>query len=529
MKITAGLTGIVTAIGILTAIGAPVPAQAADSTTLKVVGHAALKMLDPITTTAYITRNHGYFIYDTLFAVDANFEPQPQMVRDWTVSDDGMTWTFTLRDGLTFHDGTPVTAEDCVASVRRWAERDLTGIRMMKAAESFEAVDDKTFRLVLAQPFGAVIDGLAKPSSLVPFIMPKRIADTPSTEQIKEYIGSGPFRFVADEFQPGVKAVYVRNETYVPRSEPASGLAGGKVAKVDRVEYLSVPDQQTAANALTKGEVDILENIYADTVGQLTGVEGVVIQKLRSSNVPTMRLNWLQPPFDNVKVRQAVLHAVSQTDFMDAQIGDPDLYTICGAMFGCDTPLATEDGAVQTKVTPDLDAAKALLKEGGYDGQKVVVLHPTDLASLSAVAPMTVQALRQIGMTVEMQSMDWATFLQRRNKKDPVDQGGWSVAYGSWNMLDLTSPISNLNLDTRGPDGYVGWSSDETLSALKDQFAAASDPAEKKTLAAQIQKRAYELVFYIPLGTYANVSAHRAGVDDLIDAPVQVYWGLGKN
>ncbi|WP_371998778.1 ABC transporter substrate-binding protein (plasmid) [Tistrella mobilis] len=529
MKINAGLTGVLAGLGLLGSLGAPLQVSAQETTTLKVVGHAALKMLDPITTTAYITRNHGYFIYDTLFAVDANFEPQPQMVKEWSVSDDGMTYTFTLRDGLAFHDGAPVTAEDAVASVRRWAARDLTGIRMMKAAKEFVAVDDRTFRLVLAEPFGAVIDALAKPSSLVPFIMPKRIAETSPTEQIRDYIGSGPFRFVVDEFQPGVKAVYVRNEAYVPRDEPASGLAGGKIARVDRVEYLSFPDQQTAANALTKGEVDILENIYADTVGQLTGVDGVEVQKLKSSNVPTMRLNWLQPPFDNVKVRQAVLHAVSQTDFMDAQIGDPDLYTICGAMFGCGTPLATEDGAIQTAVTPDYAGAKALLKEAGYKGEKVVVLHPTDLASLSAVAPMTVQALRQIGMTVEMQSMDWATFLQRRNKKDPVDQGGWSVAYGSWNMLDLTSPLSNLNLDTRGPDGYVGWSADETLAGLKDAFAAASDPAEKKRLAAAIQARAYELVFYIPLGTYANVSAHRTGVDPLIDSPVQVYWGIAKH
>ena len=221
--------------------------------------HSDLRIIDPGFTTAYITRDHGYMVYDTLLATDSNFKIQPQMA-DWKVSDDKLTYTFTLRDGLKWHDGAPVTAEDCVASLKRWGKIDNMGQKLMDFTASIEPIDAKSFALKLKEPYGLVLESIGKPSSYMPFMMPKRMAETPAGQQIKEQIGSGPFKFVQAEFQPGVKAVYEKNTDYVPRKEPASWTAGGKVVKVDRVEWITMPDAQTAVNALQSGDIDFMEN-----------------------------------------------------------------------------------------------------------------------------------------------------------------------------------------------------------------------------------------------------------------------------
>mgnify|MGYP001822344645 FL=1 len=228
-------------------------AAAKAETVLKFVPHSDLKIVDPIWTTAYISRNHGYMIYDTLFALDVDGHVQPQMVGSHEMSDDQLTHTMTLRDGLAWHDGTPVTAEDCVASINRWGQKDAMGQKLMSFIESLTAKDDRTIEIKLNAPTGLVTLALGKPSSNVPFMMPKRVAATPPSEQIKDFTGSGPFVFVQEEWKPGSKIVYKKFDKYVPRSEPASGLAGGKVAKVDRVEWIPIRDHQQAVNALIAG------------------------------------------------------------------------------------------------------------------------------------------------------------------------------------------------------------------------------------------------------------------------------------
>src|SRR6478735_2333553 len=223
---------------------------------LKFIPQADLRILDPIATTAYITRNHGYMVYDTLFAMDEKFQVKPQMLDKYEMSKDKLTYTFTLRDGLKFHDGAPVRSADCIASIERWAKRDVFGQRLAELTEAWTAVDDKTFRLKLKKPFAYVLEALGKPSSNVPFIMPERIAKTDAFTAITDATGSGPFKFVKEEWVPGSKVVYVKNTDYVPRKEPPSWAAGGKVVKVDRVEWIYIPDAATAAAALNAGEVD---------------------------------------------------------------------------------------------------------------------------------------------------------------------------------------------------------------------------------------------------------------------------------
>src|SRR6202034_704704 len=351
----------------------PLPSFAAGKT-ITAVMHSDLRVIDPGMTTAYITRDHGYMVYDTLLSEDANFKIQPQMA-DWKVSDDKLTYTFTLRDGLKWHDGTPVTAEDCVASLKRWGRNDGMGQKLMDFTASLEATDAKTITLKLKEPYGLVLESIGKPSSVVPFMMPKRVAETPADKAITEQIGSGPFKFVKEEFQPGVKAVFVKNTDYVPRKEAPSWTSGGKVVKVDRVEWVTMADAQTAVNALQSGDIDFLENPTFDILPVLAANPDLKIQVLNQLGFQTLgRMNFLHKPFDNVKVRRAAFLAMNQKNVLDALVGNPEYYKVCGAVFVCDTPLATDVGAQSLIKGDGMAEAKKLLAESGYDGTPVVVM-----------------------------------------------------------------------------------------------------------------------------------------------------------
>src|SRR6201997_4929401 len=394
------------------------PALAAGKT-ITAVMHSDLRIIDPLFTTAYITRDHGYMVYDTLLATDSSFKVQPQMA-DFKVSDDKLTYTFTLRDGLKWHDGPPVTAEDCVASLKRWGKVDNMGQKLMDFTASIDAPDAKTIVLKLKEPYGLVLESIGKPSSYVPFMMPKRLAETPAGKQIAEQIGSGPFKFVPAEFQPGVKAVYEKNTDYVPRKEPPSWTSGGKVVKVDRVEWITMPDAQTAVNALQAGDIDFLEVPPYELLPALEANPDLKVDTLNKFGGQTYgRMNFLIPPFDNPKIRRAALLAINQKDVLDALVGNPKYYEVCGAMFVCNTPLATEVGAGELTKAGNIEAAKKALAESGYDGTPIVVLAATDVLMLKAQPIVVTQALRQAGFQVDLQSMDWQTVVSRRASQKP--------------------------------------------------------------------------------------------------------------
>jgi len=490
--------------------------------TIRAVMHATLGVRDPFATTAYITRNHGYLVYDTLFALDAKSRPQPQMVGDWSVSADRLTYDFRLRPGLKFHDDTPVTTADVIASLNRWMPKDVMGTRLKNVTERLEAVDDSHFRLTLKQPYGLVLETLGKPGGPVPFILPRRLVEIPADQRISEVVGSGPFRFVAGEYRSGDRVVYEKFEGYVPRSEPAGGLAGGKVAKVDRIEWLEISDAQTGANALLAGEVQVMENIPPDMMALLRGNRGVVLQPRGVGNFMIMRLNSAQAPFNNRKVRQAVMMAVSQKDYLDAQIGDDTLAVPCPSILSCESPYAANvpgPGA-------DLERARQMLKESGYDNEKVVILHPADLPSGSALAPVTGQLLKSIGMNVQVDSMDWNSLLARRNRNVPVSEGGWSIAWGIWSNLDLMNPIINLNLDGRGARGYVGWAESPEMEKLRNDFAFETDPAKQQAIATELQRLSNEEAFSIPLGGYKVVTGYRSNVKGVVADQILVFWNM---
>lgn len=499
--------------------------------TITAVMHSDLRVIDPIFTTAYIARDHGYMVYDTLIATDSNFKIQPQMA-DWKISDDKLTYTFTLRDGLNWHDGAPVTAEDCVASLKRWAAIDSMGQKLMEFTASLEATDAKTITLKLKEPYGLVLDSIGKPSSRVAFMMPKRLAETPPDKQIPEQIGSGPFKFVQAEFQPGVKAVYVKNTGYVPRKEPSSWTAGGKVVKVDRVEWVTMSDAQTAVNALQSGDVDFMEVPPWDLLPVLESNPDLTVETLNNFGFQTLgRMNFLHPPFDNPKVRRAALLAMNQKDVLDALVGNPKYYKVCGAFFICDTPFATDAGSETLVKGTGMAEAKKALAESGYDGSPVVIMAPGDVITLKAQPIVAAQLLREAGFKVDLQATDWQTVVTRRVSQKPPKEGGWSMFFTNAVSADFSNPIANFSVSGRGKDGgWFGWSEDTKLEQLKDAFVRAPSLDEQKKIATDIQKEAYDQVIYIPLGQYLSPSVWRKSITGVLGGPATpVFWNIEKS
>jgi peptide/nickel transport system substrate-binding protein len=494
--------------------------------TLRFIPHADLKVLDPIWTTAYITRNHGYMVYDVLFALDDKLQVQPQMVDTWAMSQDGRQYTFTLRSGLKFHDGSPVTADDVVASLRRWGQRDVLGKQLLRAIGRLEAVDAKTVRLELQEAFGLVLDALAKPSSNVPFIMPARFASTPADEQIKEVIGSGPFKFVREEWQPGHRVVYVRNPDYVPRGEPASFGSGGKRAYVERVEWLYIPNPATAHAALEAGEVDFWETPPVDFVAQLEKNPKVTVSIVDPMGTQgLLRPNHLHPPFSHKKARQALLYIVNQETYLRAAIGDPKFWRQCPAYFICGSPWESEVGAEPFK-KQDFDKAKRLLNEAGYDGRAVVLLDPTDIPLLHSATLVTRELLTKAGLKVDLQAMDWSTLVSRRAEKKPPAEGGWHL-FHTWAVAaDMFSPAINAALASDCDKAWFGWPCSEGIETLKAEWARTLDPAKKKQLVDEIQRLAYEEVPYIPWGQWFLPSAYRTHVRGVLAFPAPVLWNV---
>ena len=495
---------------------------------LRIVPHADLKNLDPIWTTAYITRNHGYMVYDTLFASDENLDVHPQMVDTFKVSGDGKTYTFTLRDGLKWHDGAMVKAEDCVASIKRWGKRDGMGQKLMDFTAEMKVVDDKTFQIILNEPYGLVIESLGKISSNVPFMMPKRLADLDAFKAVPEVVGSGPFIFKKDEWVPGSKVVYVKNNDYKPRSEPASAASGGKVVKVDRVEWLYIPDPATAMNALVNGEVDLWETPAPDMLPLLKAnadIKAAVIDPLGTQG--WLRMNHLHPPFNNPKARQAVLWAVNQEEYLQAIIGDPTLYKACAAYFICGTPNETQIGTEALKAV-NLDKAKQLLKEAGYKGEKIILMQPTDIPVLNGASLVTAQMLRSIGMDVEVQAMDWSTLTSRRAEKKAPADGGWNVFHTYSTGADVQSPVANIGISGGGVEkAWFGWPTDDVTEKLRDDYAREADPAEKKAIVEKLQTRLFDhLVPYVNYGQWFQPVVWRSNLSGVLVSPVPFFWNI---
>ena len=262
--------------------------------------------------------------------------------------------------------------------------------------------------------------------------------------------------------------------------------------------------------------------------------EGSVIQTIETLNKFGFqtygRMNFLLPPFDNPKVRRAALLAINQKDVLDALVGNPKYYQVCGAYFVCGTPLATEEGSGALIKGGDIEAAKKALAESGYDGTPVVILAPTDVVLLKAQPIVFAQLLRQAGFKVDVQATDWQTTISRRANQKPVAEGGWNMFFTFSVAPDVMNPIANFPMSGKGKNGgWFGWPDVPRIEELKDTFARASTPEEQKKIAASIQQEAYDQVIYIPLGQYLQPSAWRKSITGVLDGPATpIFWNVEK-
>ncbi|MGK7864539.1 ABC transporter substrate-binding protein [Falsiroseomonas sp. E2-1-a4] len=496
--------------------------------TLRYVPSSNLTLLDPIFTPAAVTLAHGYCVFDTLYGVDAELKPVPQMAAGHTVSADGLTWEITLRDGLRFHDGEPVRARDCAASLNRWSKRDSFGQALGAATESFGARDDKTIVIKLKRPFGRLLHAIGKPHSSPAFIMPERLAQTSPTTQVTEMVGSGPFRFARGEYVSGARMVYEKFAEYAPRSEAPAWTSGGKVVHFDRLEWQILPDPATAAAAIQAGEVDWLAAVLPELAPLVT--RNPQVELFRGDPfgvVSVLRFNHLTPPFNNVALRRAVLRAIDQVPFIQAITADPANGQVCRSMFPCGMPGVTELGA-DVMGSLNIAQARQAVLDAGYKGERIVLLNPTDQPTINAHGVLVADLLRRIGMNVDQQDLDWGTVVQRRISKNPVESGGWSIACTNWPAISIDNPATNTTTRGVGSAGWWGWFEDPATEELVQKWLSATTAEEADTLFLAAQARALELVPTIPLGQTYSDGAIRKDIRGALNASVNLFWNVRR-
>jgi peptide/nickel transport system substrate-binding protein len=499
--------------------------QPANANVLRFVPQANLTILDPIITTAQVTLNHGWMVFDTLFGVDANLVPKPQMAEGFTVSDDGRTYLIKLRDGLKFHDGEPVRAQDCAASLARWAQRDIFGQTAQLAVDSWGVQDDRTIKITLKKPFPLLIQAIAQRES---FIMPERLAKTDAFKPVTEMVGSGPFRFLPGEFVAGSSAAWARNDAYVPRQEAPEWTAGAKVANFQRIEWKIIPDSATASAALQNGEIDWYEQVQSDLAPMLRRNPNIVMGPSNPQGyIGGLRFNHLHPPFDNVKLRQAVLMAVNQEDYMNAIMGaERAAWQTCRSQYPCGTPYGTETGLPVQK--GDLETARRMVRESGYAGQKAVIINPTDFHTIGPLGDITFDLLKKIGINAELVATDWGSVIQRRSSKEGVEKGGWSIFHTWFTGGFILNPIITPPYRGLGSNGWFGWYQNAKIEQLTQDWLEAKDDAGRKQIAMAIQAENYTQVPTVTLGQFQIPTAYRKSLVGKLDGPQPVFWNIKR-
>jgi peptide/nickel transport system substrate-binding protein len=512
------------------ALAAPHLARAAEQRVLKFVPQADLAAVDPVFTSAYVTRNHGYLVFDTLYGLDEHYRPQPQMVDGHTIENGGKVWTFTLRDGLKFHDGSPVLGRDAAASIKRWCKRDTFGQALLAATDEIDAPSDKTLRFRLKQPFPLLPNALAKAPSYMPCIMPERLATTDPATQVTEVVGSGPYRFLANERVQGAHFAYAKFADYVPRPGGAvSFTSGAKQALFDRVEWQIIPDPATAAAALQAGEVDWWEQPTIDLQPLLRSNRGVVVEITDPTGViGTLRLNCLQPPFDNPAVRRALLTAINQDDYMTAIVGNDKSMWRNGVGVYCPASPMANDAGIDVLAKRDIAAAKHELAVAGYSGEPVVLLAPTDFPAIGTLADITADMLKKLGMNVQYQAMDWGTLTQRRTSMAPTSQGGWSCFNPAAAGLELFDPTTHNQMRGNGKNAWFGWPTSARLEELRDAWFAAPDLAQQQRLCRELQLQNWVDVPFIPLGQFFQPTAYRNSIGGVLKGGFALFYNVRR-
>lgn len=502
------------------------PALGQSARVLRYVPQANLANPDPIWTTATVAIMHGYMVWDTLYGIDEGLIGRPQMLEGADTSSDGLLWTMKLRDGLLWHDGERVLSRDCIASIQRWGKRDGFGQRLLSQTAEMKVVDDRAFTIRLTRPFPVMPYALGANGC---FIMPERIAKTDAFTQITEFVGSGPFRFLRDEWVSGASAAWAKNEKYVPRQEPASYLSGGKIANFDRVEWKIMPDPATAAAALQRGEVDWWENPIADLLPLLRKAPGIKVEVLDPLGaLGVVAVNHTQPPFDNPKLLQAILPAINQHDYLDAVLGDQQSLGRTAGFFIPGSPFASDVDMDKITGKRDVALAKKLVADSGYKGEPIVLMSPSDQPQLTAMAQVTDALFKSLGLNSQYTSMDWGTLVSRRAKHEPSNAGGWNSFCTTWGGLAVSNPGSHFPLRGNGNGGWFGWPTDPEMEALRDKWFDASDLPAQQAVCRDMQRLAFKHLPFYPTGQWFTPTAHSDKLTGFVRSGYMLFWGVQR-
>jgi peptide/nickel transport system substrate-binding protein len=522
------LTG--TAASVLAGTKAGMAAPSAAQTVLRVVPQAEPQSFDPVFAQVNNVTMHGAMVYDQLFGWDDKMNVQPQMVDTWKISDDRLLYTFTLRHGLKFHDGTDVTTRDVIPSLKRMFVRDTQNQILANLIVAYNRIDDSTFTLQLKQPYAFTEFLLGGSNGVVGAIMREKDAMTDPYKPVQARIGSGPFRFVESEYVPGAKIVYEKFADYLPRPEPASGFAGGKVVKVDRVEWVIIRDPSTAFAALKSNEVDMLDAPPLDLLPVVQGDPDIIIGEVWPlESYAVLRFNSLWPPFNNLKARQAVAHAMNQADYMSAAYGDPKYWHQCYAFWVCGSPNGTEVGSEPYR-HPDLELARKLVRESGYDGTPVVLIGGSDIPAYERMSLVTVDILQKIGFKVDLQMSDWGSVATRRQNKGPPSKGGWNLFHTSANGAQLASPLTSPStITTCDGKNFYGWPCDQMEEDMRLRYIAEADPAKRMALLQDMHRRLWEVLPYLPLGQFVQPFLWRSNISGVLRSNVLAFWNISKS
>lgn len=523
--------GLMGAAAATAGLARPSLVRAQGANTIRMISNGDLSVLDPLMSSADVTRNAAFMVFDTLYGIDGTFQPQFQMLAGHAVENDGLQWRLTLRDGLRFHDGEPVLARDAVASLKRWGQKDTFGALLMAATDELAAEGDKDIVFRLNRRFPRLPDALAKPLAYLPVIMPERLAETDPSQAIPEYIGSGPFRFVPDEYVPGVSSAFARNDDYVPREDGnMQWTAGPKRVFVDRVEWIVQPDASTAAAALQMGEVDWWEASSNDLHPILTRGGDIRIEAINPlGSLQQMTVNHLHPPFDRPEMRRALWSAINQADFMLAVNGADPAYSRTGVgFFAPQSPYASDAGMENLNGPRDLDKARRDLEAAGYGGEPLVTIAVSNVPLHRALAEVGVDMLRRVGLNLEVQTTDFSTMIQRREMKDAPSEGGWNIGFSGSSGMNFFSPAVHRYMQGLGERGGSPWDTNPELGRLTQAWFEAEALEDQQAITRQMQLEAFDSVPYYPLGQSIQQSAIRSEISDRVEG-YTVFWGVRKN
>ena len=510
----------------------PLRAGAEAAKVVRFIPLGDLTVRDPLRTSAKVTLHHSYMVFDTLYGMDAGFNVSPQMVEGHRTEADGTVWELMLRAGLRFHDGQPVLARDAVASIRRWAAVDSLGQTLLARTDELSAPDDRTIRFRLKAPFPLLPLALGKVQPTMCAVMPERLANTPAATPLTEMVGSGPFRFLANEVNSGAHYAYEKFAGYVPRpTGQASQTAGPKIVNVDRVEWTVIPDPATARAALGTGQADWWERPVFDLLPDMARDRNLVIWRNDPlGETSTLVVNQAQPPFDKPALRRALLGAISQQDVMQAVAGDDQTYWRTGVGWIPEgSPWATTAGMDALNRPADPARTKAALAAAGYGGERVVFMIASDIPDILAAGQVAADALTRAGLDLDVQVIDFGSVVQRRISRKPVAEGGWTCLVVPTPGYYIADPATAPNLRGTGELPSNGFMKSSAVEALYSSWIDAPDDVARHGLAPKVQEQLAQDVPFVPLGQYFDPTIYRSSIGNMTPGGLIRFWGLTKN